>query len=68
MSYLKCESCGLVYSSAAVAREMSLSTGVCCRRCSGTLKLEEAVEPRLERRPVLAVRSAVTGHERLPFG
>jgi hypothetical protein len=68
MSYLRCETCGLVYSRAAIAREMVLSTGVDCRRCGGTLKAEEADERRFERRPVNAVRSAVTGQERLPFG
>jgi DNA-directed RNA polymerase subunit RPC12/RpoP len=67
MSSLRCETCGLIYSRAAVAREMTLSTGVDCRRCGGTLKLEEAEEPRSKRRPVIAVRSAVTGQERLPF-
>jgi hypothetical protein len=43
-SYLRCETCGLVYSRAAIAREMILSTGVDCRRCGGTLKAEEADE------------------------
>ncbi|MEA2279983.1 MAG: hypothetical protein QOK21_590 [Solirubrobacteraceae bacterium] len=68
MAYLRCETCGLVYSRAAIARELAISTGVDCRRCGGTLKAEEAEEPRFERRPVLAVRSAVTGRARLPFG
>jgi hypothetical protein len=71
MSYLRCETCGLIYSRAAIARELVISTGVDCRRCGGTLEVEEAEdaeEPRFERRPVLAVRSAVTGRERLPFG
>jgi hypothetical protein len=68
MHYLRCEGCGLIYSRAAIAREMSLSTGVACRRCGGRLKAEESVEPRFERQPVIAVRSAVTGEGRLPFG
>jgi DNA-directed RNA polymerase subunit RPC12/RpoP len=67
MSYLQCETCGLIYSHAAIAREMTLSTGVDCRRCSGTLKLEVTDESPPQRRPVIAVRSAVTGQERLPF-
>jgi hypothetical protein len=67
MSYLRCETCGLVYSRAAIAREMILSTGVDCRRCGGTLKAEDTDERGAERLPVIAVRSAVTGQERLPF-
>lgn len=68
MTYLTCETCGLIYSRAAVAREMVLATGVDCRRCGGTLRIEESDEPRPPHRPVVAVRSAVTGQERLPFG
>jgi hypothetical protein len=68
VTYLRCETCGLVYSRAAVAREMVLAMGVDCRRCGGTLTVAEADEPRLPHRPVVAVRSAVTGEERLPFG
>ena len=68
MSYLRCEACGLTYSDAAIAREMWLSARVDCRRCGGPLEVEESDAPRFERRPVLAVRSAVTGEERLPFG
>jgi hypothetical protein len=68
MSYLKCETCGLVYSSAAIAREPSVAMWVDCRRCGGTLAAEDAEEGRFVRRPVVAVRSAVTGQERLPFG
>ena len=42
MSRLRCESCGLGYSRAAIAREMALVTGVACgaaaersgRRCA----------------------------------
>jgi hypothetical protein len=66
-SYLRCETCGLVYSGAAIAREMILSTGVDCRRCGGTLKAEEADERGAEQRPMIAVRSAVTGQEGPPF-
>jgi DNA-directed RNA polymerase subunit RPC12/RpoP len=68
MSYLRCETCGLIYTSAAIAREPAVSMGVGCRRCGGTLKAEDSEEPRFQRRPVVAVRSAVTGQERLPFG
>jgi DNA-directed RNA polymerase subunit RPC12/RpoP len=67
MSYLRCETCGLIYSRAAIAREPAVSMGIDCRRCGGTLRAEDSEEPRFERRPVLAVRSAVTGQERLPF-
>jgi hypothetical protein len=68
MHYLRCETCGLIYSCAAIAREPALSTGVDCRRCGGRLQSEEADRPRFEHRPVPAVRSAVTGLQRLPFG
>jgi hypothetical protein len=67
VSRLICESCGLVYSRAAVAREVVLATGVACRRCGGTLKAEEAQTLRGRREPVQAVR-AVYGLERLPSG
>lgn len=66
MSQLRCESCGLVYSRAAIAREMALATGVACRRCGGTLEAEDAHEDRGKREPVLAVRAAVAGLDRLP--
>jgi hypothetical protein len=68
VSYVRCETCGLMYSGAAIAREPAVSMGVDCRRCGGPLKVEDSEEPRFNRRPVLAVRSAVTGQERLPFG
>ena len=68
MSRLTCESCGLVYSRAAIAREMALATGVACRRCGGTLKVDEAHTHRGRREPVQAVRAAAYGLERLPFG
>jgi uncharacterized paraquat-inducible protein A len=66
MSHLRCESCGLVYSLGAIARELALATGVACRRCGGTLAgLSDAD---LEHRDaIVAVRSAATGYERLPF-
>jgi hypothetical protein len=56
-SQLRCDDCGLIYSWAAVAREITLATGIACRRCGGTL--EPSDDPRLERNPVVAVRSAV---------
>ena len=68
MSRLMCESCGLGYSRAAIAREMALATGVACRRCGGTLKAEEAPPHRGRRKPVQAVRAAANGLERLPSG
>ena len=68
MSRLMCESCGLVYSRAAIAREMALATGVACRRCGGTLNADEAHTHRGRREPVQAVRAAAYGLERLPSG
>lgn len=61
MSRLTCESCGLVYSRAAIVRQMALATGVACRRCGGTLKTEQAHPHRGEREPVQAVRAAAYG-------
>ncbi len=61
---LRCGTCGLTYSRAAVAREMTLAMGVACRRCGGTL--EHADEERPERIPVMAVRSPMGEHDRLP--
>jgi hypothetical protein len=68
MGLLRCESCKLTYSQRALFREMALTTGVACRRCGGTLREAEPGERRFDRRPSVAVRSAVTGEERLPFG
>jgi ribosomal protein S27AE len=68
MSRLICERCGLVYSRAAIAREMALATGVACGRCGGTLKAEEAHADRGRREPVRAVRAAAHGLERLASG
>jgi hypothetical protein len=68
VSQLRCESCRLIYSLAAIAREPTLTSGVSCRRCGGTLELDEAPGRRFQRRTVVAVRSAVTGQARLPFG
>ncbi len=64
MSRLTCERCGLVYSRAAIAREMALATGVACRRCGGTLQADDAHEDRSKREPVLAVRASATGDVR----
>jgi len=63
-----CGTCGLIYSRAAIAREMALATGVACRRCGGTLKAEAAHTDRAEREPVQAVRAAAHGLERLSSG
>jgi uncharacterized paraquat-inducible protein A len=58
-SPLGCEDCGLIYSRGAIAREMTLATGVVCRRCGGTL--EVARELPVRRSTVVAVRSALSG-------
>ena len=68
MSHMMCESCGLIYSRAAIVRQMALATGVACRRCGGTLKAEEAHADRGKREPVQAVRTAASGLKRLPSG
>jgi hypothetical protein len=69
VSRLTCESCGLTYSSAAMVRELALATGVACRRCGGALTPDGlADEGHVELEPILAVRSYVTGSQRLPFG
>jgi hypothetical protein len=66
---LSCVSCGLVYERAAIARHLPLATGCTCRRCGGELHADERPGPPMKRRPVvLAVRSAVTGQARLPYG
>jgi hypothetical protein len=70
VSRLRCVSCGLVYEQAAIARHLPLATGCPCRRCGGELEPEEARRfDRSHRAPVVrAVRSAVTGQARLPYG
>jgi hypothetical protein len=48
---------------------MALATGVACRRCGGTLEPDDLpADGRFKREPILAVRSYVTGSQRLPFG
>ena len=61
---LRCVGCGLTYSRAAVAREMTLAIGVACRRCGGELRHDGEERPR--RNPVAAVRSPIGGRDRLP--
>jgi hypothetical protein len=68
VSRLTCEGCGLIYSRAAIARQMALATGVGCGRCGGTLKAEEARADRGGRASVQAVRAAAYGLERRPSG
>jgi hypothetical protein len=66
-SQLRCGSCGLGYSAAALTRAMALTTGVSCRRCGGTLGGAPEQQDRVEPRPVVAARSPVIGSERLPY-
>jgi hypothetical protein len=68
VSRLMCENCGLVYSRAAIVRQMALATGVACRRCGGTLKAEGANMHRGKLEPAEAVRAAAYGLKRLPSG
>ena len=69
MSRLMCESCGLIYSRAAIVRQMTLATGVDCRRCGGPLKADGGHTHRGWREPVQAVRPAAAyGLKRLSSG
>jgi hypothetical protein len=58
-SQLSCERCGLVYSRAAVAREITLSMGITCRRCGGSL--HESDEAPARRAEIKALRSPFGG-------
>jgi DNA-directed RNA polymerase subunit RPC12/RpoP len=60
-SQLRCAQCGLVYSRAAVAREITLSMGITCRRCGGGL--HESDEAPARRAEVKALRSPFGGPE-----
>jgi ribosomal protein S27AE len=64
-SRLRCGRCGLVYSRAAVAREITLATGIDCRRCGGGL--HQTDEAPAERTDITAVRAPVSGSGRRPF-
>jgi len=64
-SQLRCVQCGLGYSQAAVAREMTLATGVQCRRCGGGL--HQTDEAPAERTAITAMRSSVSGSGRRRF-
>jgi predicted nucleic acid-binding Zn-ribbon protein len=63
---VRCVECGLIYEGAEVAAQRASG----CRRCGGDLERVAVVRrgPHAVRPPVVAVRSAVTGRERLPFG
>lgn len=63
-----CVRCGLVYSRAAIVRQMALATGVACRRCGGTLKADQPHRDRGKARPGQAARAAAYGFKRLPSG
>jgi hypothetical protein len=63
-----CEGCGLIYSRAAIVRQMALATGVACRRCGATLKAQGEHPHRGLRDPVKAVRVAAHGFERASSG
>jgi ribosomal protein L34E len=63
---LRCVSCGLVYEHAG--RQPAVAS---CRRCGGELQpLRRGRRAKRSdaRAPVVAVRSAVTGRDRLPIG
>ena len=64
-SQLRCAQCGLAYSRAAVAREVTLSMGIDCRRCGGNL--HESYDPPARRAAITAVRSALSTPGRRPF-
>jgi uncharacterized paraquat-inducible protein A len=64
-SQLRCVQCGLVYSRAAVAREITLATGIDCRRCGGGLHHTD--EAPAERTRITAVRASISGSGRRPF-
>ena len=66
VSPLRCGSCGLAYSAAALRREMALAAGVSCPRCGGTLDASPEQRDVVERRPV-AVRPRISGSERQPY-
>ena len=67
-SRIVCEQCGLRYAPAALARQLTLGPGDACRRCGGRLRPEDP-DPSAGDAPVVtAVRSAVVGRDRLPFG
>jgi hypothetical protein len=68
VSRMRCGRCGLAYSAAAIAREVTLATGILCRRCGGTLTSEAADSEQVPRHRILAVRSPITGTGRLQSG
>jgi ribosomal protein S27AE len=68
VSRMRCGRCGLAYSAAAIAREVTLATGIRCRRCGGTLTTETADRESVPRQRILAVRSPIAGSRRLESG
>jgi DNA-directed RNA polymerase subunit RPC12/RpoP len=64
-SQLRCVRCGLVYSRAAIAREITLMTGIDCRRCGGGLHHTE--EAPAERTGITAVRDSISEPGRRRF-
>ena len=65
-SQLRCVRCGLVYSRAAIAREITLATGIHCRRCGGGLHHTDEEAP-AERTGITAVRDSISGPGRRRF-
>jgi hypothetical protein len=70
MLRFRCRQCGVVYEGAVATQKLALILGPGCRRCGGELEPEARRfdRGRAPRGSVRAVRSAVTGRERLPFG
>ena len=64
-SQLRCVRCGLVYSRAAIAHEITLATGIDCRRCGGGLHHTE--EAPAERTGITAVRDSISASGRRRF-
>jgi ssDNA-binding Zn-finger/Zn-ribbon topoisomerase 1 len=64
---LRCPSCRLTYEQAAIARVATLTAGAACPRCGSRLRDEPADGDADRQSPVRAVRSAVTGRNRLPY-
>jgi hypothetical protein len=67
LPHLTCDRCGMRYGQAAARRQLTLVAGACCRRCGGTLQPRDRAARTARVSTVLAVRSAFSERDGVPF-
>jgi hypothetical protein len=67
MPQLSCQRCGVRYGEAAIVRQPTLASGAPCRRCGGTLEPHDADSSGNRGDAVVAVGSALSEADAVPF-